>query len=134
MCPGTHHPALYSDRLIVQDMNWIAGVPPPLPLRNAQCRIRHLQPLVDCEIHSIENVGGSSSSSTTSGGYEIRLERPLRGIAPGQVCGIYYHDGLVCLGGGAISERGQTYWELQRELPNLLHPAGHNDHSASIKE
>jgi tRNA U34 2-thiouridine synthase MnmA/TrmU len=114
VCPGTHHPALYADRILIQDMNWIAGHPPPLPLI-AQCRIRHLQPLVDCEIRGTEN-----------GGYEIVLHQPLRGIAPGQVCGIYY-NGLLCLGGGAITQRGPTYLDMQKELPGTLHPSGHND-------
>jgi tRNA U34 2-thiouridine synthase MnmA/TrmU len=125
ICPGTHHPALYADSLVVDDidMNWIAGHPPPeqlFPL-NAQCRIRHLQPLVECEIRKRlpDGYGGS-------GGYEIILQQPLRGIAPGQVCGIYVND-LLCLGGGAISKRGPTYLELQKALPAHLHPAGHND-------
>ena len=116
ICPGTHHPALYADRLYVQTMNWIAGHPPPsLPLR-AQCRIRHLQPLVDCEIRA----------APYNNGFEIVLQQPLRGIAPGQVCGIYYND-LICLGGGAISQRGPTYLDMQKDLPAALHPSGHND-------
>jgi len=121
VCPGTHHPSLYADRLFVKDMNWIAGCEPPtLPLR-AQCRIRHLQPLVNCEIRRVKE--GSTSSSLS---YEIILERPLRGIAPGQIVGLYYKD-LVCLGGGAISKRGPTYLEMEKDLPELLHPSGQND-------
>lgn len=118
VCAGTHHPALYSDSFIVRDMNWIQGSPPPLPLK-AQCRIRHLQPLVDCEIRPLPD--GLA--------YEVVLERPFRGIAPGQVCGVYL-NGLVCIGGGAITERGSTYLELNKDLPSTLHPAGHNDVSA----
>lgn len=120
VCPGTHHPSLYSDSFIVQDINWIQGRP-ALPLK-AQCRIRHLQPLVSCEIR----VSSSNESS-----YEIILERPLRGIAPGQVCGIYVND-LVCMGGGAITKRGPTYLELNKPLPATLHPSGHNDHSSLL--
>jgi tRNA-specific 2-thiouridylase len=126
ICSGTHHPALYADRLYVQDMNWIVGPPPKLPFR-AQCRIRHLQPLVDCEIRPHQD------SNSSNHGYEIVLDSPLRGIAPGQVCGIYYND-VVCLGGGAIVQRGPTYWELQKDLPKALHPSGHNDLSSSQQQ
>ncbi|KAL3932114.1 MAG: hypothetical protein SGARI_004046 [Bacillariaceae sp.] len=52
LCPGTHHPALYSDSLyIAKDaFHWMmGGIPPSLPFQ-AKCRIRHLQPLVSCEI------------------------------------------------------------------------------------
>jgi tRNA U34 2-thiouridine synthase MnmA/TrmU len=118
ICPGTHHPALYSDSFVVRGMNWIQGCPPTLPLK-AQCRIRHLQPLMNCEIRPLPD----------GLGYEVILEKPFRGIAAGQVCGVYLND-LICIGGGAIAERGSTYLELNKELPSSLHPAGHNDLSA----
>eukprot|EP00934_Nitzschia_sp_Nitz4_P005483 Nitzschia sp. Nitz4//scaffold24_size164493//106056//107387//NITZ4_002337-RA/size164493-processed-gene-0.238-mRNA-1//-1//CDS//3329544141//5473//frame0 len=117
LCPGTHHPALYSDSFYVESFNWVTGKEPPLPLK-AQCRIRHLQPLMDCEIRQ---------SGT---GYEITTAAPFRGIAPGQVCGLYV-DGLICLGGGAIVRRGPNYMELNKNLPDQLHPAGRNDLSTS---
>mmetsp|Transcript_27041 Transcript_27041/g.29133 ORF Transcript_27041/g.29133 Transcript_27041/m.29133 type:complete len:506 (+) Transcript_27041:77-1594(+) len=131
VCPGTHHPSLYSDRLYIRcsDLNWMAGGgvtnrPPPLPF-HAKCRIRHLQPLVDCEI-VVNNFDC----------YEIRLKLPLRGIARGQVC-VFYSGGkegdLICLGGGPIDQRGQNYWEMQKDLPTIVHPSGHNDHSTIKK-
>jgi tRNA-specific 2-thiouridylase len=119
LCPGTHHPSLYSDSFFVQDINWIQASPPTFPFK-AQCRIRHLQPLVKCEI-----------IRDPEGGYRVLLETPFRGIAAGQVCGIYLN--LVCMGGGAIIKRGPTYLELQKELPSFLHPSGHNDLSALKK-
>jgi tRNA U34 2-thiouridine synthase MnmA/TrmU len=130
ICPGTHHPALYSNRIYIRNFHWIlGGRPPPLPFR-AKCRIRHLQPLVDCEIivsHSDSDSPGGNSGTTM---YEVRLDSPLRGIARGQVCAIYSGGragDLVCLGGGPIEQRGPTYWEMQRDLPQILHPAGLND-------
>ena len=130
VCPGTHHRSLYADKFYVksQNFNWIAGGednrPPPLPFR-AKCRIRHLQPLVDCEITMSTEIGRLDGQS-----FEIRLEKPLRGIAPGQVCVVYAGGtagDLICLGGGPIDEPGQNYWAMQKELPNVLHPSGHND-------
>merc|ERR1712166_1212734 len=129
VCPGTHHPSLYADRLYIRckDLNWMAGGPPPIPFR-LKCRIRHLQPLVDCEI-----VVGSDCMSKDGdgfGSYEIRLKLPLRGIAQGQVC-VFYSGGkegdLICLGGGPIDRRGPNYWEMQKALPKILHPSGLND-------
>lgn len=119
VCPGTHHPALYSDSFIVQNFNWIQGIPPKLPFK-AQCRIRHLQPLNECEVRPTRD----------GRGVEVILEKPFRGIAVGQVCGLYL-DNLICLGGGAITTRGATYHDLKKELPPSLHPAGNNDLSAT---
>jgi tRNA U34 2-thiouridine synthase MnmA/TrmU len=141
VCSGTHHLALYADRLYVQqhDMNWMmGGRPPPLPFR-AKCRIRHLQPLVDCEIVLLTSGHWDCSSVVAEGRamYEVRLAKPLRGIARGQVCAIYAggNDGsLICLGGGPIHRRGRTFWEMQQDLPGegFLHPSGHNDYSYLI--
>ena len=81
----------------------------------------------------------------------ISFHKPIRGVAPGQIAAIYIggveverndddkndivpekafnHTGLICLGGGAISEPGQTYHERNTSLPpkHLLHPSGNND-------
>ena len=133
LCPGTHHPSLYADSFHVDQIHWISGVEPPLPLQ-AQCRIRHLQPLVDCEIrrvhhhHHDKNYQNGGRAPPPQGSYEIVTAKPLRGIAPGQVCAIYVRD-LICLGGGSISRRGPTYMDRQQELPHELHPAGRNDWS-----
>jgi tRNA-specific 2-thiouridylase len=118
VCGNTHHPALYSDDMIVSDMTWIGGgVPPPLirvGRMRVQCRIRHLQPLIDCEI-----------SVDKTGHVEVYFDRPIRAITKGQMAVVYIGD--VCLGGGPILERGASYHERGRELPSELHPAGHND-------
>lgn len=147
ICPGTHHPSLYADSFYVksQHFNWIAGGeanrPPPLPFR-AKCRIRHLQPLVDCEITAVDKNYKSCHKILNNGGvdcehYEIKLKIPLRGIAPGQICVIYAGGAagdLICLGGGPIDQAGQNYWEMQRDLPDVLHPSGHNDSSLIQRE
>mgnify|MGYP005849028649 CR=1 FL=1 len=150
VCQGTHHPALYTDTIYIQEIHWMAGdLPTPmqqlatsttvsssvgttswsttdsLPVLHALCRVRNLQPLVKCQVTYLpdEQI------------YQVRTEKPLRAITPGQHCALYVgDDGLVCLGGGTILERGQTYWELGKDLSlEQLHPAGHNDLSVNKK-
>jgi tRNA U34 2-thiouridine synthase MnmA/TrmU len=142
LCQGTHHPALYSDTIYIKEVNWIAGdIPSPLqqhltehkmglslsrpaqtqrPVLHGKCRVRNLQPLVDCQI----------TYDPDSRQYIVQTEKPLRAITPGQHCAIFVgEDGLVCLGGGTIQESGPTYHDLGREMPHVsdLHPSGHND-------
>lgn len=119
VCAGTHHPALYSDEMVIHELVWIGG-DLPQPLQNGgrlrlHCRIRHLQPLIPCEMTIVE---GSSS-------FLVRMDCPARAITPGQMAVFYVGD--VCLGGGAIAERGGSYHERGLDLPTSLHPAGHND-------
>ena len=157
VCPGTHHPSLYSDRLYIrhEDMNWIMSSAKQQELFNistatttsttsrgstirAKCRIRHLQPLVDCEIVLRSPMTTTTTTNASTGVlpssyyYEVVFDKPLRGIAPGQVAVFYLgNDGLICIGGGTILSRGKSYYELGLDLKsqksNMLHPAGHND-------
>jgi tRNA U34 2-thiouridine synthase MnmA/TrmU len=120
ICAGTHHPALYSDSLYLSRVHWLSDTP-PIPLLQTkrirlQCRIRHLQPLVDCTIWQHED-----------GGVQVHFDTAVRGITRGQTAVFYI--GLVCLGGGPIAASGPTYFEQGRQLPEVLHPAGHNDFS-----
>lgn len=121
VCGDTHHPALYSGEMIIHDMTWIGGDIPALLTSSGrlkcQCRTRHLQPLADSEIE------------LKDGQYTVRLERPLRGITPGQMAAFYLGD--VCLGGGTIIGKTASYHDLGLELPEMLHPAGHNDTSVA---
>jgi tRNA U34 2-thiouridine synthase MnmA/TrmU len=121
VCAGTHHPALYADSLVLETVYWTAGeMPGPLQKRGRlrlQCRIRHLQPLIDCELR-VESDGSLT----------VYFDKAVRGITPGQTAAFYALDGLLCLGGGPIERRRASYWEQGRELHNdVLHPAGQND-------
>ena len=159
VCQGTHHPALYTDQFYIREFHWIGGdIPTPLqklatdttrhrmgnaaspssasttitstrqqlPVLQAMCRIRNLQPLVMCDI----------TYDPDTRMYQVRTEKPLRAVTPGQHCAIYVgKEGLVCLGGGTILERGPTYQEQNKCLDTTnLHPAGHNDLSVLQKE
>lgn len=129
VCSGTHHPALYADELTVGHVSWVGSANPPPELLVAgqlwrtQCRIRHLQPLMNCTVTPVVNPGGTTS-------YKVQFDKPVRGISPGQQIAFYGLNGLVCLGGGPIATRGPTYWERDLELPVDRHVSGHNDLSA----
>ena len=135
VCAGTQHPALYSDSLVVSKsaMNWMASdeCPPPLRMNDhrsgselrTQCRIRHLQPLMECTVRR-----SSSMDSAKDGQFlQVVFDKPVRGIAPGQQIVFYGLDGLVCFGGGPIAQRGPTFWERGLALPKELNPSSHNN-------
>lgn len=125
VCQGTHHPALFCDSASLEPISWITGEPPSLLIQEKkmrmQCRIRHLQPLIECHV-AIEE--GDRCT--------VRFDKAVRGVTPGQMCVFYALDGLVCLGGAAIVKRGQSYLEQNRSISStMIHPSGHNDMSMS---
>lgn len=124
VCGGTHHPALYVDEFFTaaSSFNWIGGrfasaLSNGKSLR-ALCRVRHLQPLIECEI-SLED----------GDRLVLRTFRPLRAVTPGQTVSVYIANGDICLGGAPIIGKGSTYYERGLVLPNDIHPSGSNDSS-----
>lgn len=158
VCNSTHHPSLYADELYIDyhSFNWIGRFSgsfgggdsgssmPPLPLwKEGGCitvlaRTRHLQPLVPCTVtwhrqHHRDDVGGDDNNDG-GGRFVIKFTKPIRAITPGQICALYAgRNGVICLGGGPITNRGATYMERGLDVMPLhdLHPSGHNDLSLS---
>src|SRR3989344_2642740 len=84
---GENHPALFSHGLEADDLHWIAGASPALPLSCA-AKTRYRQPDQPCVLtHSQE-------------GLDVRFESPQRALTPGQSVVLY--AGEECLGGGVI--------------------------------
>ncbi len=77
------------DALVARDVNWIAGAPPPEPVR-AGVKIRYRAAEVPATI--------ISTGATT---VRVVFDAPLRDITPGQ--GAVFYQGDVCLGGGVIA-------------------------------
>jgi tRNA-specific 2-thiouridylase len=72
----------------VREANWVAGEPPPRPVR-VRVKVRH------------RHEGEPGVVSPTPTGAEVALERPVRGVAPGQAA--VFYDGDEVLGGGRIA-------------------------------
>lgn len=88
---GHDHPLLLKRGLKASQLHWIAGnAPTGFPL-GCQARIRHRQPLQQCEIISIRDDR-----------CQVRFKDSQRAATPGQSIVFYSDD--VCLGGGIIDE------------------------------
>jgi tRNA-specific 2-thiouridylase len=76
------------DGFEVTEASWVAGAP-PAGSREAVVKVRHR--------HEGER---GTVRATADGGAEVRLARPVRGVAPGQAA--VFYDGDEVLGGGRI--------------------------------
>ncbi len=75
------------DRFEVAEVRWVAGAPPPGAL-SARVKVRH------------RHEGEPGTVTPAGDGAEVRLARPVRGVAPGQAAVFYGGDEV--LGGGRI--------------------------------
>ncbi len=76
------------DRFEVEAASWVAGAPPEGPLE-VRVRVRH------------RHEGEDGTVTVRGTGAEVRLARPVRGVAPGQAAVFYAGDEVV--GGGRIA-------------------------------
>lgn len=79
---------LGTSEIIVHQVNWIAGTPPPQPLR-LSVKIRYKADFAWAKVTPLEN-----------GQALVQFEKKIRDITPGQAA-VFYED-QVCLGGGII--------------------------------
>jgi len=87
---GFHHPALYSNALIAQGMNWISGEDPVKPFQ-CTAKFRYRQ-----QDH------GVTVEPLTDGRVKVVFDEPERAVTPGQ--SVVFYQNEVCLGGGTIDE------------------------------
>ena len=82
------HPKLMSKQIQLRNPHWVNAE--PLVPGRYQARIRHRQPLQDCQL------------KLHNGQYHLEFDTPQRAAAPGQYAVIY--DADVCLGGACIDQ------------------------------
>ncbi|MCW4148613.1 tRNA 2-thiouridine(34) synthase MnmA [Halomonas sp. 18H] len=85
---GKHHSLLYSDALVTEAMDWVAGEPPVTQGR-FKAKTRYRQSDRGCDI-----------ITRPDGSVEVHFDEPQRAVTPGQSLVLY--DGDICLGGGVI--------------------------------
>ena len=86
---GHDTPLLLHHRLLAEQLHWISGKAPAFPLA-CQARIRHRQPLQECEIRT----AGPNHC-------EVIFAQAQRAITPGQ--SVVFYQEANCLGGGIIA-------------------------------
>jgi len=84
---GEDNPALFKSEVELEEMHWISGVQPELPLE-CEVQIRYRQKAV------------KATYSYKNKKHLVVFKDPVRAISPGQSAVLY--NGDVCLGGGVI--------------------------------
>lgn len=97
------HPKLYTQSLILSDLNWL-GDTPSFPL-NCTAKIRYRQVDQKCSVDILK-----------SGHLEVTFHTPQKGAATRQSV-VLYQDS-VCLGGGLVKELGKNFHELGLSVPS----------------
>jgi tRNA-uridine 2-sulfurtransferase len=90
---GQDHEALYSNRLLATDVNWLGDSIPTTPFE-CTAKFRYRQPDQAVRVHP-----------QTDKTYQIECKEPQRAVTPGQSAVLY--DGEICLGGGIIAQTFQ---------------------------
>ncbi|EST13416.1 tRNA 2-thiouridine(34) synthase MnmA [Sporolactobacillus laevolacticus] len=89
VAPGADHPALYSQGLIADNVNWITGAPKERVF-HCTAKFRYRQKDRPVTVHVLED-----------GRLEVVFDELEWAVTPGQSVVFYDYD--VCLGGGTIS-------------------------------
>lgn len=98
---GTENdPELLKKEIEVENVNWISGQKPKLPLK-CEVRLRHRQTLQKCSVEFIKSIKSVKSIKTkANNNVIIKFQTPQRAVTPGQFA-VLYNKG-VCLGGGVV--------------------------------
>jgi len=90
--------ALARQRIVLRETNWLATAPPPAEGLPLTARIRSTRPPAPATLHPQPAGQGAPEGAD---GFEVLLDRPEQGVAPGQACVLY--AGSRVLGGGWIA-------------------------------
>lgn len=104
LAQGDDHPALYADSLRANELNWLTTLP-GVEFR-CMAKVRYRQSEQPC---TVKLVGDS---------VEVVFDGPQRAMTPRQSVVFYLDE--ICLGGGIISEVGESYFQQGKGLPEVL--------------
>jgi tRNA-specific 2-thiouridylase len=105
---GECHPSLYCEELTATELSWVDGeFNSPLPLK-CRAKVRYRQKDQECIITEIEGDR-----------MKVTFPVPQRAVTPRQSVVFYttIEENEVCLGGAMIETPGQSYYQMQRQLP-----------------
>ncbi|OGF22211.1 hypothetical protein A2Y83_04040 [Candidatus Falkowbacteria bacterium RBG_13_39_14] len=99
-------PLLYKDKLFAEDVNWISGREPKMPLK-AKVKIRYRHEAVDAVISTKQKSKKAKKQMESKvgivGEYIVKFKSPQRAVTPGQSVVFYKNSELI--GGGVISTK-----------------------------
>ncbi|SFR51896.1 tRNA 2-thiouridine(34) synthase MnmA [Thiomicrospira sp. ALE5] len=101
---GDQQPSLYHRALSAQDLDWVSGEAPALN-RLLTAKIRYRQHEQACWIRDIQPDDQNKAQIV------VEFEQPQKAITPGQ--SIVFYDGELCLGGGVINARHDSWQALR---------------------
>ncbi|QGQ69887.1 tRNA 2-thiouridine(34) synthase MnmA [Halomonas sp. PA16-9] len=98
---GKHDQLLYSDTLVTEAMDWVAGEP-PVQQGRFTAKTRYRQSDCGCEMRALPD-----------GGVEVTFDDPQWAVTPGQSLVLY--DGDICLGAALFALPGRKPRRLLHE-------------------
>jgi tRNA-specific 2-thiouridylase len=100
---GESHPSLYADELTASDISWVDDKQHLIFPKKCRAKVRYRQQDQDCTLFKSPD------------GLKIIFDKPQRAITKRQSVVLYDDD--ICLGGAIINSIGDTYYQMNKELP-----------------
>ena len=89
---GRNHPALFSKKIIVNNINWISQKPTHFP-KQLYAKVRYRDNDKACSVFCLNQ-----------NSYLVKFKAKQKAITPGQSI-VFYDKNNICVGGGIISKR-----------------------------
>ena len=105
---GQRHPALYCQELSATEVSWIGQAPDLSQGFRCKAKVRYRQQDQDCVI----------TAGLRPDTIHVAFDTPQRAIAQRQSIAFYLED--QCLGGAFIETPGPSFYELNKQLPDLI--------------
>ena len=91
---GHNHPSMMSEKLIADQVHWVAGRAPSFPL-DCTAQTRYRQKDAACRVRQLDDDL-----------IEVEFQQPQRAVTPGQ--SVVFYEGAVCVGGAIINSMSKN--------------------------